>query len=95
MSSLEKENGNGKDGCWKGLISRKILAFVLYVLALTGFAHVMRGAPETVVVQGMWMVTYVGIFVVGGQALIDSLVPIFTKYAEAWGQRPPAPTKPA
>lgn len=67
------------------LLSVKLAAFVLYVLLLTGFTYILAKimAPETVVVQGMWMITYVVLLVIGGQAAIDALVPVISKVADA------------
>lgn len=77
---MSETNGNHK------LVGRKLLAFIIYVLLLTFFSYFMAKimSPEAVIIQGMWMVTYVGIFVVGGQALIDTLVPILMRWADAY-----------
>lgn len=80
---MDQRRGTGNGG---SIVGRKVFSFVIYVALLTGFAYFMTkiGAPDSIVVQGMWMVTYVGIFVVGGQALIDTLVPILMRWADAY-----------
>ena len=85
MTSTGTVTGTG-DGGPDPIIGRKILGFVIYVVLLTVFAVVLQRstAPENLVVQGMWQITYVGIFVVGGQAAIDTLVPILMRWADAY-----------
>ena len=83
MSKEPIIQGTG-DGGRPRLVGRKLLSFVIYVVLLTSFVKILTTAPETVIIQGMWMITYVGVFVVGGQGLIDTLVPIAMRWADAY-----------
>ena len=77
-----KGTGNGEPP----LLGRKLLAFLLYVVSMLIFVRFTAGLvlQEGAMIAGMWMITYMGFLVIGGQAAIDSLVPIAMKVADAY-----------
>lgn len=66
------------------VIGRKIIGFVIYAAWLTLFtlATNYMTVPPQLIHSGMWMITSIGGVVVGGQAFIDSIVPVAMKAAD-------------
>lgn len=67
-------------------LGHKTTAFIIYVISMTCFAAGTGkiGLPGEVITQGMWMITFLGSLLVGGQAAIQTLVPLGMRWADAY-----------
>lgn len=64
------------------LKSRKIVSFILVVLSVLALVALMSymGTPEHIATAAFWVVGSSGLFLIGGQALIDTVVPAFASW---------------
>lgn len=70
------ESAARTNGTPQSLKSRKILGFILLVLAVLALVAVVTHlhTPEAIAINALYMIGFGGMFTIGGQALVDAIL---------------------